>query len=137
MLNFDAFSEQMINLVIEKLKENNMKLTRVPVNMTNLFQLLELTINGFEKTFPKKKFAELYNSLTSRQLEEGKSNEDINIELKRLQAKWIIEIYDYMTSEEGCKIISNHWKATFKQQKPLSKDQRVLSNWIRFLISTC
>ena len=109
----DVFSRQMINLVTEKLKENNMKLTRVPATMTNLFQPLELTANGFEKTFLKKKFAELWNSLTSKQLEEGKLIEDINIVLEPLHAKWVNELYDYMTSEESCKIISSHWNATF------------------------
>ena len=113
MMIIDVFSGQMINLVTENLKGNNMKLTRVPVNMTNLFQPLELTINGFAKIFLKKKFAELYGSLISKQLEEEKSIEDINIVLKPLHAKWINEFYDYMASEESCKIISNHWKATF------------------------
>ena len=44
--------------------------------------------------------------------------EDINVELKlsnlkAQHAKWINELYDYMTSEEGRKIISNCWKADF------------------------
>ena len=43
----------MTNPVIEKLKENNIKLTKVPANMANLFQPLELTVNASAKAFLK------------------------------------------------------------------------------------
>ena len=33
--------------------------------------------------------------------------------MKPLHTKWINELYDYMTSELSCKIISNCWKAAF------------------------
>ena len=58
LLIIDVFSGQMIDSVIEKLKENNIKLTRVPANMANLFQPLDLTGNGSAKAFLKKKFTE-------------------------------------------------------------------------------
>ena len=54
----DVFSGQMTDPVIEKLKESNIKLTMVPANMTNLFQPLDLTVNGSAKAFLKKKFTE-------------------------------------------------------------------------------
>ena len=38
LLIIDVFSRKMTDLVIEKLKENNIKLTRVSANMANLFQ---------------------------------------------------------------------------------------------------
>ena len=59
----DVFSGQMTDPVIEKLKESNIKLTMVPANMTNLFQPLDLTVNGSAKAFLKKKFTEQYSSL--------------------------------------------------------------------------
>ena len=58
LLIIDVFSGQMIDSVNEKLKENNIKLTRVPANMANLFQPLDLTVNGSAKGFLKKKFTE-------------------------------------------------------------------------------
>ena len=33
--------------------------------------------------------------------------------MKPLRTKWINELYDYMTSEEGHQIISNGWKTAF------------------------
>ena len=70
------------------------------------------------KAFLKKKFTEWYSSSISKQLEEGKSIEDINVELKlsilkTQHAKWINDLYNYMTSEEGRKIIYNGWKEAF------------------------
>ena len=108
----------MTDPVIQKLKESKIKVTRVPVNMTNLFQPLVLTVNGSAKAFLKKKFTEWYSSSISKQLEEGKSIGHIDVELKLsflkpLHAKWINELYDYMTSEEGHQIISNGWKTAF------------------------
>ena len=58
LLIIDVFSGQMTNPVIEKLKENIIKLTRVPANMKNHFQSLDLTVNGSSKTSLKKKFTE-------------------------------------------------------------------------------
>ena len=39
----------MANPVLKKLKEHNILLTRVPGNMTNVFQTLDLTVNGYFK----------------------------------------------------------------------------------------
>ena len=58
LLIIGVFSGQMTDPVIEKLKENNIKLTRVPANMTILFQPLDLTVNGSAEAFLKKIFTE-------------------------------------------------------------------------------
>ena len=39
----------MANPVLKKLKEHNILLTRVPGNMTNVFQTLDLTVHGYFK----------------------------------------------------------------------------------------
>ena len=80
LLIIDVFLGQMSDPVIKKSKENNIKLTRVPRNTANLFQLLDLTINGSAKAFLKNKFTKWYSSSISKQLEEGKSIEDIDVE---------------------------------------------------------
>ena len=49
---------QMINPVLNKLKEHNILLTGVPGNMTHLFKPLDLTANGYFKQFMKQKFME-------------------------------------------------------------------------------
>ena len=114
----DVFSGQMTDPIINKLKENNIKPTRIPANMTNLFQSLDLTVNDSGKAFIKKKFTEWYSFSISKQLEEGKSIEDIDVALKLsilkpLHAKGINDFYDYINSEKGHKITSNGLKATF------------------------
>ena len=118
LLIIDFFSGQMRHAVIQKLKENHIKVTRVPPNMTNLFQPLDLTVNGSAKAFMKKKFTEWYSCSIAKQLDEGKAVEDIDAELKLsilkpLHTEWIKQLYYYMTSEETCGIISNGWKAAF------------------------
>ena len=65
----DVFSGQMTDPVIEKLIENNIKLTRVLANMANLFQPLDLRINGSAKAFLQKKSIEWYNPSISKQQE--------------------------------------------------------------------
>ena len=75
LLMIDEFSVQITDLVIEKLKENNIKLMRV-------YQSIDLTVNGSAKVFLTKKFTEWYSSSISRQLEKRKSIEDIDLELK-------------------------------------------------------
>ena len=66
LLIIDAFPGQMTDPVFEKLKENNIKLTRVSANITNLFQPLDLTVTSSAKAFLKKKFTEWYDSSFSK-----------------------------------------------------------------------
>ena len=96
-------SGQMIDPVIEKIRENSIKLVKVPPNMTQLFQPLELTVNGAAKAV---------------QLYEGKEIENVDVQLKLsvlkpIHANWIIDLFNYFTSEKGREIISNDWKAAF------------------------
>ena len=58
LLIIDVFSGQMTDPVIEKIRENSIKLLKVPANMTQLFQPLDLTVNGAAKTFIKRRFTE-------------------------------------------------------------------------------
>ena len=126
----DVFSGQMTDPVIQKLKENHIKVTRVPLNMMNLFQPLDLTVNGYVKAFMNKKLTKWYSSSIAKQLDEGKAVEDIDVELKlsvlkTLHGEWIKELYNYMTSDESRGIISNGWKAAFITEAIL-KDKKGL-----------
>ena len=61
LLILGVFSGQMTTPVTVKLAENLIKHVNVPANMTNLFQLFNLTINISAKAFMKKKFTEWYS----------------------------------------------------------------------------
>ena len=89
---------------------------RVPANMTNLFQPLDLTVNGSAKAFMKRKFTEWYGSQISKALDDGVVLDDIDIKLrlsvlKPLHASWLVELFNHMTSNNGRQIIANGWKS--------------------------
>ena len=58
VLILDVFRGQMTSEVTNLLRNNNVFFVTVPNNMTHLFQRLNLTVNGYCKSFMKKKFAE-------------------------------------------------------------------------------
>ena len=49
LLILDVFKGQMAPAALNILKANNIFLTKVPANMTNLYQPLDLTVNGNAK----------------------------------------------------------------------------------------
>ena len=102
--------------VTEKLAENHMKYVKVPANLTNLFQPLDLTINRSAKAFMKKKFTEWYSLEVMKQLDIGKNVEEIEVKLLLsnlipLHASWLIELLNHFTSTAGKETIANRWKA--------------------------
>lgn len=118
LLIIDVFSGQMTKPVIDKINDNYIKLVKIPPNMTHIFQPLDLTVNGAAKAYMKKRFTEWYSACIVQELDNGKDVESISIQLKMsvlkpLQAQWIIDLFDYFTSEKGREIISNGWKAAF------------------------
>ena len=58
LLIIDVFSGQMTPAVLHKLRENYTFLVRVLPNMANLFQPLDLTVNGAAKALMKRRFTE-------------------------------------------------------------------------------
>ena len=98
------------------MKENHILFVRVPVNMTNIFQPLDLTVNGSFKSLMKSTFTEWYSKETGKQLEENVPIEDIEIKLKvsvlkPLHASWLMEAYNHLTSSAVREIIANGWKS--------------------------
>ena len=80
--------------------------------MAHLLQPLDLTVNGRCKSFIKGMFAEWYRKQVEEALSHGKKVEDIEIKfyltiIKPLHAKWLMEFYNHITSEEGSEIIIN------------------------------
>ena len=102
LLILDVLSGQMTTPATDKVAENRIKYVKVPANMTNLFQPLDLTINRSPKAFMKKKFTEWYSLEVMKQHDSGKSAEEIEVKLllsklKPLHASWVIELYNHFT----------------------------------------
>ena len=84
--------------------------------MTQLFQPLDLTVNKHCKSYLKRLFSEWYAQQIKNQFSLGKKVEEIKIEfrltsLKPLHAKWLVEYYNEITSENGSSVIINGRKA--------------------------
>jgi len=117
LLIIDVFRGQMTEPVLNVLKESNICLVKVPANMTDIYQPLDLTVNRSAKAFFKKKFTHWYSEQIQNEFDKGKDIDEIEVKLsltvlKPLHAAWIKEYYDHMTSENGKPVIKNGWKAS-------------------------
>ena len=97
------------------MKDNHILVTKVPTNMTHLFQPLGLIVNKAAKDYTKQKFSDWFTCQINTGLENGQELDDIEIDyrlsvLKLLHAKWLISFYNYMTTTKGQEVISNGWK---------------------------
>ena len=102
----DVFSGQITSVVLDCFKDNKIEVVCVAANMTYLLQPLDLTVNGYAKTFTSRKFSAWYSSQIMKQLDDGKELHDINIDLKLsklkpLHAEWLVELYNQMSTAEG------------------------------------
>ena len=115
LIIMDVFKGQTTDAVQNLLKKNNIFFTKVPANMTNLFQPLDLTVNGYAKSYLKKLFTEWFAKQITDGVNSGKDPGSIEVPLqlsilKPLQAKWIIKLYDEMTSSSGKEVILKGWE---------------------------
>ena len=55
LLIMNVFSGQMTQAVLDTLQKEDILLSRVPVGMTHIYQVLDLTVNGYAKRFMEKK----------------------------------------------------------------------------------
>ena len=116
LFTMDVFSGQMTQAVLETLQKEDILLSRVPAGMTHIYQVLELTLNGYAKRFMKKKFNEWYTNQVRQQLDESKEVEQIVVKLtlttlKRIHVKWHVGFYNHMTTPEREQVISSGWSA--------------------------
>ena len=112
-----VFTGQMTPEVPDSYKAYNICVINVPANMTKYYQLLDLKVNKEVKRFLKRKFVNSYSHQVSNQLSEGKPLESMQVPLKLslikpINAGWLIEFYNYMTSAEGKKYIYSGWRAS-------------------------
>ena len=117
----NVFKGQMTNSVLKKLEEHNILFTRVPGNMTHLFQPLELTVNDYFKQFMKRKFVKCYANKVTRALDDGQDLESVTIDfklstVKPLHEKWVMEAYNHITSSIGKDICLKGWQKSGIQE---------------------
>ena len=91
----------MTNPVFEKLKKNYIVVSLVHADMIHLFQPLVLTVNVHFKQCMKRK--------VMQRLDDGEKLESIEIKfklstMKPLYAKWLMEVYEQMTTATGREI---------------------------------
>ena len=115
LLIWNVFNGQMTEHVKEKLRENYILSVRVPANMVNLLQPLNLTVNRSFNASTKKKFTEWCSKQIAGELDRGISLNDIEVKvqmsvLKLLHARWLMDNFNFMTSQAGSEVISNKWK---------------------------
>ena len=111
-----VFLGQITDDVISLLRDNNIHYILVTNNMTQLFQPLDLTVDKHCKSYQKQLFSEWYALQIENQLSLEKKVEEIKIEfrlttLKPLHAKWLVQHYNEITSENGSSVIINGRKA--------------------------
>ena len=115
LLVYDIFRGQTTDKFLDVLKVNNILSTKIPPNMTHVFQPLDLTVNKFAKDFMKAMFSTWFSRQISLGLENGVELDDIRVDyrpsvLKPLHAKWLVEIHNHMFTDEGKEIVANGWK---------------------------
>ena len=75
----DGFSGQMTQAVLDTMQEEDIVLSQVPAGMTYIYQVLDLTVNGYAKRFMNQKFNEWYTNQVQQQLDKGKDIEQIEV----------------------------------------------------------
>ena len=113
----DVFTGQMTEEVTKKYQDNNILVVNVQRNMTKYYQPLDLTVNGYCKKFLKRKFTHWYASQVSKQLANKVPADEIQVKLqlstmKPLQAGWVIDFYNEMTTTKGVDIIRSGWDSS-------------------------
>ena len=116
VLIMDLFKGQMKDAVKKVLKENRILLEKVPANLTYLFQPLDVQggPNSYVKRMMKNKFTLWYADQIDQALDAGTALSNIEVSLrlstvKLLHAKWILQVYNHMTSAEGKKVCLKGW----------------------------
>ena len=95
LLIADVFKGHWTNAVITEVKRSNGKICATPNNMTNIFQLLDLSINRSCKSFLYREAQCWYSLQIEKQMKEGKKAHEINVNtriniMKPFHAKWVV-----------------------------------------------
>jgi len=101
LLIYDVFKGQKTDRVLKIIEDNHCVSVYVPANLTHIFQVLDISINGNAKQFLNQKFSDWYSQQVTKQLSNGVNIYDVKIEtgltvMKPIHAKWIIGLYDHL-----------------------------------------
>ena len=83
----DVFYGQMTEDVVKQYQDNNILIVNVARNMTNYYQPLDLTVNGYYMKFLKRKFTQWYSAEETRQLAYKVAFEDVQVKLQLTKLK--------------------------------------------------
>ena len=111
LIIWDVCKGQMTPIVKRELQSLNIELVPVPSNITHFIEPLDLTVNGSAKKFIRRKFVVYY----SNELDSGKNLDDVEVDfclnkIKPLHAQWLIDMYNYFTTEKDSQIVMKGWK---------------------------
>ena len=92
------------NSSLQTLESRHMHVAIVPANCTDRLQPLDVSVNKAAKDFFHRQFQEWYSEQVWHQLQQGS---DVTVQpvdlrmsvVKPLDAKWMIEFYDYMKTK--------------------------------------
>ena len=129
LLIFHVFKGQTIPAVNDLLKDNSCIVQHVSNNHTNLFQLLDISVNKIAKSFISDKYQEWYAAEVTSQLGKGIDLYNIKVDvklttLKPINARWIIDFYKHMQTS-GSKVKAGFRKALISE---VAKEAKALIN---------
>ena len=83
--------------------------------MTHVFQPRDLALNKFTKDFLDRTFSGWFSRQISLGLENGVEQDNIEVDyhllvLKPLHAKWLVQLYNHMSTDQGNEVVANDWK---------------------------
>ena len=114
LLIFGVFKGQTKSAVNDLLKKNDIIAIHIPNSRTNLFQLLDISVNKSAKCFIDK-YQDWYAEKVLQQLNRVVAAHDVKVDMKLsimkpLHAKWIIEMYHHLKRSKQI-VISGFRKA--------------------------
>ena len=109
---YDFFRRQTTDTFLDVLKDNSILSTKIPPNMAHVFQPLDLTVNRFRKDFMKGMVSTWFSRQISLEMEDGVELDKIDVDyrlsvFKPLYAKWLVELYNHMSTDEVKEIVAN------------------------------
>ena len=96
---YDVFRGQVTQRVLDLIESNHCVNVYVPPDLTHIFQVLDLWINGHAKQFLNGKFSQWYTEQITKQLDRGVDIYNVKIDttltvMKPIHAQWLIGLYD-------------------------------------------
>ena len=106
---FDHFKAQCTSNVLQILRNNHIDTLLIPASCTDCLQLLDVSVNKVAKEFLHRQIHLWYAGEVCHQLRQGSSIKLVDTcmsVVKPLGAKWLIKMYDNITSKVTLKSLS-------------------------------